>query len=96
MPYLSHRDDIETLEPGESIDGIIKGMTQESQRSKNAMAMPFAPATMRVSVRPVTRPIGSRRRHTPITPRRFMCACTRFQFPCLCEPTLLAGLAQYL
>ncbi len=31
MPYLSHRDDIETLEPGESIDGIIKGMTQESQ-----------------------------------------------------------------
>ncbi len=33
IPYLSHRDDIETLEPGEqeSIDGIIKGMTQKSQ-----------------------------------------------------------------
>ncbi|SFN83772.1 catalase family protein [Sphingomonas sp. OK281] len=33
MPYLPYRDDIETLEPGEqeSIDGIIKGMTQESQ-----------------------------------------------------------------
>ena len=33
MPYLPYRDDIETPEPGEqeSIDGIIKGMTQESQ-----------------------------------------------------------------
>ncbi len=33
MAYLQYRDDIETREPGEqdSIDGIIKGMTQESQ-----------------------------------------------------------------
>jgi hypothetical protein len=33
MPYLPYRDDIETPEPGEqeSIDGIIKGMTQESE-----------------------------------------------------------------
>ncbi|TXC70316.1 catalase family protein [Sphingomonas ginsenosidivorax] len=33
MAYLPYRDDIETLEPGEqeSIDGIIQGMTQESQ-----------------------------------------------------------------
>lgn len=33
MPYLPYRDDIETPEPGEqeSIDGIIEGMTQESQ-----------------------------------------------------------------
>jgi len=33
MAYLPYRDDIETPEPGEqeSIDGIIQGMTQESQ-----------------------------------------------------------------
>ena len=33
MAYLPYRDDIETLEADEqaSIDGIIKGMTQESQ-----------------------------------------------------------------
>ncbi len=33
MAYLRYRDDIETPEPDEqqSIDGIIQGMTQESQ-----------------------------------------------------------------
>lgn len=46
MAYLRYRDDIETLEPDEqeTIDGIIQGMTQQSEvvEKREQQAVPRA------------------------------------------------------
>jgi len=50
MTYLRYSDDIETIQPDEqqSIDGIIQGMSQQTETVENARAMRSARATPRV------------------------------------------------